>query len=42
MHETHPLSARIAVIDDFQRLKQLYRAAIQMSSLEAFQRVLDA
>ena len=42
MPETHPLSTRIAAIDDLQRLKQLLRAAIQMPNLEAFQRVLDA
>ena len=42
LSETHPLSTRIAAIDDLQRLKQLLRAAIQVSSLEAFQRMLDA
>lgn len=42
MHETHPLSARIAAIEDLQRLKQLHRAAIQVSSLEAFEQALDA
>ena len=42
LSEAHPLSARIAAIDDLQRLKQLHRAAIQVSSLEAFERVLDA
>ncbi len=42
MPETHPLSARIAAIDDLQRLKQLLRAAIQVPNLEAFQRMLDA
>ncbi len=42
LSEAHPLSTRIAAIDDLQRLKQLHRAAIQVSSLEAFQRVLDA
>ena len=42
MYETHPLSARIAAIDDLQRLKQLHRAAIQVSSLEAFEQALDA
>ena len=41
MHETHPLSARIVVIDDLQRLKQLLRAAVQVSSLEAFEQALD-
>ena len=42
MPETHPLSARIAAIDDLQHLKQLHRAAVQAPNLEAFQRVLDA
>ena len=42
LSEAHPLSTRIATIDDLQRLKQLHRAAIQVSSLEAFQRMLDA
>ena len=42
MPETHPLSTRIAAIDDLQRLKQLHRAAIQVPNLEAFQRMLDA
>ncbi len=42
LSEAHPLSARIAAIDDLQRLKQLLRAAIQVSSLEAFQNALDA
>ena len=42
LHEADPLSARIAGITDLKRLKQLHRAAIQVSSLEAFQRVLDA
>ena len=42
MPETHPLSARIAAIDDLQHLKQLLRTAIQVPNLEAFQRVLDA
>ena len=42
MSESHPVSARIAAIDDLQRLKQLHRAAIQVSSLEAFQHLLDA
>ena len=41
MHETHPLSARIVAIDDLQRLKQLLRAAVQVSSLEAFEQALD-
>ena len=42
LSEAHPLSARIAAIDDLQRLKQLHRAAVQVPNLEAFQRVLDA
>ena len=42
LSEAHPLSVRIAAIDDLQRLKQLLRTAIQVSSLEAFQQVLDA
>ena len=42
LSEAHPLSTRIAAIDDLQRLKQLLRAAIQLPNLEAFQRVLDA
>ena len=42
MPETHPLTARIAAIDDLQHLKQLLRAAIQVPNLKAFQRVLDA
>ena len=42
LNEAHPLSTRIAAIDDLQRLKQLHRAAIQVPNLEAFQRVLYA
>ncbi len=42
LSEAHPLSARIAAIDDLQRLKQLHRAAIQVSNLEAFEQALDA
>ena len=42
MPETHPLSTRIAAIDDLQRLKQLLRTAVQVPNLDAFQRVLDA
>ena len=41
LRETDPLSARIAAIDDLQRLKQLHRAAVQVVSLEAFQHLLD-
>ncbi len=42
LSEAHPLSARIAAIDDLQRLKQLHRAAVQVSSLDAFEQALDA
>ena len=42
LSEVHPLSARIAAIEDLQRLKQLLRKAIQVSSLEAFEQALDA
>ena len=42
LHESENLSARIAAIDDLQRLKQLHRAAVQVSSLEAFEQALDA
>ena len=42
LSEAHPLSTRIAAIDDLQHLKQLLRAAIQVPSLEAFQNALDA
>ena len=42
LSEAHPLSARIAAIDDLQRLKQLLRSAIQVSNLEAFEQALDA
>jgi predicted transposase YdaD len=42
LSEAHPLSTRIAAIEDLQHLKQLHRAAIQVPNLEAFQRVLDA
>ncbi len=41
LRETDPLSARISAIEDLQRLKQLLRAAVQVSSLEAFQHLLD-
>ena len=37
-----PLADRIGAIDDLQRLKQLFRAAIQVPSLEAFRHLLDA
>ena len=39
--EANSLSTRIAAIEDLQRLKQLLRAAIQATSLEAFERMLD-
>ena len=35
------LAARLGAIDDLQRLKQLFRAAIQVPSLEAFRHLLD-
>ena len=37
-----PLAARIGTLDDVQRLKQLFRAAIQVPSLEAFRLLLNA
>lgn len=37
-----PLAARLGAIDDVQRLKQLFRAAIQLPSLEAFRLLLEA
>ena len=42
LSEAHPLSARIAAIEDLQRLKQLLRSAIQVSNIEAFGQALDA
>ena len=39
--ETDPLSARIAAVTDLYHLKQLLRSAVQVSSLEAFQQILD-
>ena len=39
---SHPIADRIAAIDDLQRLKQLRRSALQVSSLEAFEQALDA
>ena len=39
---SHPIADRIAAIDDLQRLKQLHRAAIQVSNLGEFGRLLDA
>ena len=41
LSEAHPITDRIAAIDDLQRLKQLHRTAIQVSSLEAFQQIVD-
>ena len=41
LDEAHPLSDRIAAIEDLQRLKQLHRAAIQVSDLDEFGRMLD-
>ena len=37
-----PLAGRLGAIDDVQHLKQLFRAAIQVPSLEAFRNLLDA
>ena len=37
---SHPLEARIACIDDAERLSALLRSAVQVSSVEAFGRVL--
>ena len=39
---SHPLSARISAIEDLQRLKQLHRAAIQVSNLDEFERMLGS
>ena len=36
-----PLAARIGAIDDVQRLKQLFRAALQVPSLQAFRLLLN-
>ena len=36
-----PLAARIEATDDVQRLKQLFREAVQVPSLEAFRHLLD-
>ncbi|MDE2999638.1 MAG: hypothetical protein OXU79_11235 [Gemmatimonadota bacterium] len=38
---SHPLTARIAAVDDAQRLKALHRAAVQVSGVEAFVQLLD-
>ncbi len=37
-----PLGTRVGAIDDVQRLNQLFRAAIQVPSLEAFRSLLNA
>ena len=42
LRQTDPLSARISAIEDLQRLKQLHRAAIQVSNLDEFERMLDS
>lgn len=41
LSKTHPIAARIAAIEDSQRLKQLHRTALQVSDLEAFEQALD-
>ena len=38
---SHPYAARVSNVDDAQRLKALHRAAVQVSGLDAFSRVLD-
>ena len=42
LNETHSLFARIAAIDNVQHLKQLHRAAVQVSNLDDFGRMLDS
>ena len=42
LRPTDPLSARISAIEDLQHLKQLHRAAIQVSNLNEFGRMLDS
>ena len=42
LRQTDPLSARISAIEDLQRLKQFHRAAIQVSNLDEFERMLDS
>ena len=42
LSETHPLSARISAIDNVQHLKQLHRAAVQVSNLDDFEGMLDS
>ena len=41
LDESDLLSVRIATINDVQCLKQLHRAAVQVSNLEAFLQILD-
>ena len=38
---SHPYAARVANVDDAQRLKALHRAAVQVSGLDAFGEMLD-
>lgn len=38
---SHPLAARVAAVDDADRLKELHRAAVKVSSVEVFGRSLD-
>ena len=42
LHATDSLCARVAAIEDLQRLRQLHRAAIQVSNLNEFGRLLDS
>ena len=42
LSETHPISDRIAAIDNVQHLKQLHRAAVQVSNLDDFEGMLDS
>ena len=42
LREADPLSACISAIEDLQRLKQLHRAAVQVSNLDEFRRRLDS
>ena len=42
LSKTHPISDRIAAIDNVQQLKELHRAAIQVSNLDDFGRMLDS
>lgn len=41
LSKSHPLTARIAAVDDAQRLKALHREAVQVSSVRAFVQMLD-